>query len=349
MQYRTLANYCGVMMLGSLVLSSCHPYAGTGKMKETVVMGYGKGTIEKRVTKPSDKKIGIQAYSTQVITMIIGYAFKQASKEVEKRRDGDFQVENAPIGADSAFPDDGFIVVLRTVQDDDNRYPDVAGVADFLDNRPGSLGAQLLDQICSPRATSTFRVTETQLIQAVKKSLRGKNIEARQKIAFLAICPIFPIRDQPTNSEPLYAIGFDGAYYPLFTGQRFVFERQSLVRKYTDSKEVMSIELYGPNGSGFSTGVIPIPVLWTPPDTGKMWVTAEQWITDLPEDQKKEMERLLDLDYDNSTNRGTFVKARRLIIPLIKGDAFVDESSNGTKLIQDGLEALKKEAKGIAN
>jgi hypothetical protein len=338
---------CGVMVCGMLAISSCHPYAGTRNMKETVVMGYGKGTIEKRVIKQTDDKFGIKRFSAQIGVIIIGYAFQQASREVEKRRDGDFKVENAPIRADGSFPSDGFVIVLRTVHDKNNKYPDVANVADFLENRPGSLAAELVNQICAPRSTSTFRITEAQLIDAVKKSFGVEKYDSQHKIAYLAICPLFPIRNQPAGSEPLYAIGFDGAYYPLFKGQRFVFERQSLVRKYTDSKEVMSIELYGPNGSGFSTGVIPIPVLWTPPNTGKMWVTAEQWIKDLPEEQQKQMESLLDLSYAKSTNRGTFVKARPEIIPLIKGDAFVDESSDGTKLIQDGLDAIKGEAESL--
>ena len=178
------------------------------------------------------------------------------------------------------------------------------------------------------------------MIFAIRNSLSGVKYGAQHKIAYLAICPLFPIYDRPKNSDALYAVGFEGAYYPLFKGQRFAFERQGLVRKYTDSKEVMSLELYGPNGSGFSTGLIPIPVLWSPPSSGRMWVTADQLIKDLPEDQQKKMNSILDLSYKNSSNRGTFVNTSSGIMPLLKGDAYVDESGDGTKLLIKGIEKL---------
>lgn len=331
------------------LLVQCHPYSGTGSKTKVVSITYG--SHYRTVTKSQDPSkiegFGAGVIATQVATYLVGYIFTEAGKQVKKVRDGKFGDRGAPLYSTPDFPNGGYLLILRTVADPDNKYQHVATVNDLLAGKRDTAGGALRHQILeNTQGSNQSRLGASELQQAIKKSTSGKEISETDKVGFLAICPIISLSGKPAGADNVYGIGLAGIYFPLLNGLRFNGEETSLARRVAKSSEVMDLEIYGPNGSGFTTGVAKIPLVWSPPSRGESprWITGGEIFGSLIDDEQKEqLKQILSEDLNGRLKgRQAFVAPSRGIRPLLRADFQVLEGGETTGWILKGLEKAKE-------
>ena len=334
------------------LMCQCSPYAGTNKSTSAVSIGYGKmAKLRAKIEKPPEGVESVPMLSTAAVaTYIIGYVFSEADKAVTKARTGDYGKKGVRLKNTGDFPEGGFLLITRTIKDPKNNLAGVATVGDFKAGAGGTAGGSLLSAIVSETKDSAGRLpSRSSITGAFADSLKGTNASDDDKIALLALCPLMKL--EGNTGARVYAIGLDGIYYPVMGGSRFGIEAPELSRRVAKSKESMTLEIYGPNGSGFTTGVAKIPMVWNPP-TGKEqdpWLTGDEILAQLYDDtQQKEMKDLLTRNAEaRLSKRQAFMQPAPSIRPLLCGDFQVSETSEATGWIKKGIEKLQKETKGL--
>lgn len=336
-RFRLLACLSGLGML-----AQCHPYSGTGSQTRLTSMRYGS-----EYRQETEELHGFGAATGAALTSyLVGYLFSQAGKEIRRVRDGKFGEVGADLHATRTFPTNGYLLILRTVKDPDNKYPDVASVRDLRSGADGTIGSSLRRKIVSnTQGDGRSRLNADAFDEALESCLAGKVNEDSDKVGFLAICPLVPLEDGPSDASKVYGIGLAGMYFPLLNGLRFRGEETSLARRIAKSREVMDVEIYGPNGSGFTTGAAKIPLVWSPPGSGRTaeWITGDMLYKALPDtEQRKELEKILSVSAEERLkNRQAFIAPAENIRTLLRADYQVVEGGETTGWIIKGLEKAK--------
>ncbi len=337
------------------ILSQCSPYAGTNSDTTGTSIGYGRSqrsvVITKEETDPTIAGAPIIT-TTAVATYIVGYIFSEVDEAVTKARTGDYGRKGVSLQNTGGFPDGGFLVITRTIKDSGNKFSSVATVSDFKSGKSGTIGGDLLTTIASTAKDSKGnKPSKSEISKAFSQALKGTKAGDSDKIALLALCPLMKL--EGNSGATVYAIGLDGIYYPLLGASRFGIESPDLARRIAKSKESMTLEIYGPNGSGFTTGVAKIPLVWNPPggSISDSWLTSKELLGHLYDDaQQKNLRDLLVKDAEvRLTKRQAFIKPSERIRPLLRADFQVSETSEATGWIKDGIDSLEKEAKGLVN
>lgn len=337
----------------AILINACSPYAGTRKMERKTSIGYAAAkSRELTTTSPSGSKIktfGVLG-GAEIAVFVVGLIFTEADKAVTKARKGDYKAVGRQLAGTGTFPNNGYLVLARTISDPDNKFPEIAGVKDFINYTPGTAGADLVRTI-----SKSANITPESLRATFKNSV-SPDRDNNDKISMLTLCEVVPLTGNSTSTG-LYGVTFGGLYYPLLAGSRFAGESTDIFTRISKSKEAMLLEIYGPNGSGYTTGIIKVPLAWSPP--GKRgerapWLTGDDLLRAYAntnnEDQIKELEELLK---QNSTERldrrQAFVEPKGISISTLRGDYMVSETSEATGWILKAVGKAKDAAEGAVS
>lgn len=328
----------------SLTLVQCTPYAGHKSSRPAALTyspaqrGTSSGVQIKSVTLAG---VGVSA-----ATYIIGYLFEQADKAITKAREGDYSAsEYVPALATS--PGDGYFVILRTVKPSVN-LGKVATVADFTANAPGTPGGILYGQMLDSKSVARGN------IRSVVRNLAVKNkIPLDEHIALLAVCPV--VRMNAEEAPAIYAVLLDGMYFPVLKGRRFAGESSDLVSRVAKSKESMTLEVYGPHGSGYTSGTVKVPLVWSPPgkeDAAAHWVSSNALKAALnarhDKDGIESLDHLAERDVDKRlARRQAFLAPSPSYARYVRADAKVSETTEATGWILKLTSKLKDEVTGL--
>jgi len=360
MNARTLRRHAAWTSL--LLLSQCSPYAGTEGVTKKVSLGYGN-LVGK--SEPADhageQSIGIPT-PAGVATWLIGFVVTQVDKQVTEMRTGDYAAKGVDLQTRS-FPENGFLVVVRTIADPEGKYPQIASVGDFISHNIGTPGGDLNSTIAntttvtgiSPDGHLSSRklgLSSPQLSAAVKRALANEKDDKKptadtDRIALLAVCPILKLDKAPANASRVYGVGLSGLYFPLMAAARFGGESSDLFDRIAKAKEAMTLEVYGPNGSGYTTGIIKVPLVWSPPHKGERaeWVTGSSILEEIKRRHDKDGATSLGQLFDEDAisrlkQRTAFVSPRPSIQPLLRADAKVSETSEATGWIVKAVDEV---------
>jgi hypothetical protein len=336
-----------ISLASCLLFTQCSHYANTKLKTSAASVGYGTNyrvVVEKKKIKMGSYGAGFT--TATAAAYIVGYIFTQTDKEITKARTGDYGHANVTLTNTSQFPEGGYLVVVRTIQDPKNEFPGIAGTEDFITRRENTAGAQLHAQIVksskldSGGTLSAFGLSKA-LSDALDNAPDGRKIQSTDKIAMLAVCPIIKLNNLPSGAEKLYGVGLTGVYFPILSASRFGLESTSLSKRITQSREALVIEVRGPNGSGYTTGQIAVPLVWNPPAKGERadWVSSKQIFEQLY--SKDEREQLNQLVVDDAlkriSNGDAFVAPRDGIRPILRANFKVTETSKATNWISKGV------------
>jgi len=333
----------------AVLANGCSPYSGTRKMGEKTSFGYAAALPRTTTNKPSGgglKALGFLG-GAEIGVFVIGLIFTEADKAVTKARTGDYTAEGRKLSGTGTFPRNGYLVLARTISDPDNKFPEIAGANDLINSTPGTAGEQLAREI-----SLKARISRNSLGETLRKSL-GPNLKDDDKISMLALCEVVPLQGNSTGTD-LYGVTFGGMYYPLLAGSRFVGESTDTFTRISKSKEAMLLEIYGPNGSGFTTGIVKVPLAWSPPahkGERALWLTGDDLLKAYSnthnKDQIKELKQLLDNKADERlARRQAFVEPKGISLNTLRGDYGVSETSEATGWILKAVGKAKDAAEG---
>lgn len=303
----------------------------------------------------SGKSITLGAVAGQLIGILV----KQINKKIEEARKGDYSATGVEIG-DETFPDHSYILVVRTIKDPDSRFTNIASVGELLDEsgksargarHQATCGGRLLDSITNSQGPHP---SAGDLRNALVKALGDSKENRSDRIALLAICPVIPLGETTNGEARLYGIGLSGAYYPLLAGARFQGESYDLYERISKAKESMTLEVYGPNGSGYSTGLVKVPLVWSPPkcpNDDAEWVTSERIRDEIKrgrndKDGDKALASLFEADFHKRLQqRSGFVPPYDDYRDMLCADVKVSETSEATgwivKLVEQAADKGK--------
>jgi hypothetical protein len=329
-------------ILISTSVVACNSFSGTKAIGKSVSIGYGTST-----KTYSQKTAGAGA-----ATFLIGYIFKELDKAITEARTGNFGDKGIRLSGTGSFPKNGHLIIVRTVSDPANNFPNIAGVKDFLQKTPGTPGDELRKEIIRSSSIDSQDL-ERSLAQAIQNADKP-SIEDTDKISLLVYCPIIQLETGITNAANIYGVTLSGMYYPLLAGSRFAGESSDIFSRISKSKESMVVEIYGPQGSGFTTGVVQVPLAWSPPsskDERAQWVTSEKLFDTYKARHNTDLKKLLDdvLQKDGNIrldHRQAFIQPRRNIRPLLRADFSVSETSEATGWIIKLMEKAEEQLKG---
>jgi hypothetical protein len=334
------------------LLSNCSPYSKSQSLTREFTVAYGatRGRISQPA--PSNMKNAVGAGPAALAaTYLVGYLFDEVSDKIKEERAGDFLKKGIVLNTNSAFPNGGYLVVVRTVADPEGRFPGVATVEDFLaEDRPNTPGGRLKKQMVRSAGNKKdgYILDPSELSGTVKAALKH-DVKPHDKIALLALCPMIPL-NQESNDAKIYAIGLTGVYYPIIGGSRFSVESEDLVRRIAKSKEAMTLEIYGPQGTGYTTGVAKVPLVWNPPpkESDAQWMDSKALFGNLiAQEQEQELQELLSVKMNSRlSKRQAFVEPRKDIRSLLRADVSVRESSDATGWLLKQVDKAEKEMKG---
>jgi len=329
------------------ILSSCSHYSNTKKDEKSFSMSYGESPkVVKMKRNPNADRQGIRGFKKMgfdpasfALDIVVGYIFDVVNDEVAERRNGDSDAVGVNLGDTSSFPHNGFLLVMRVVKDPKNEFSNIASVKDFMEGKANSIGGALL-----AASANDIAVKPSSIVAAAKRTLKGKKYSATDKIGLFVLCPIQKLK----GAKGVYAITLGGMYYPLAGGSRFGFEQPDIARRVSKAKEALSLEVYGPNGSGYSTGVVDVPLVWSPPsskDTSAKWISAKELKDALIDgDQSKQLDVLLSANLAaRLATRSAFIRAKSDVAHLLRGNAFLRESSKVSGWLKKGIDSLEDE------
>lgn len=325
----------------------CSPHSGTGDLTRQVSMGYGS------VSKSPKVEVEMFGSASSIGSYLIGYLFSEIDEAITDERTGDYPKQKTFLLQGAAgFPGNGYFLIVRTIRDDSDQFSGIAGVSDFISGKEGTPAARLIQEIVrSASAGDDIALDGRALSKTLDSCLDPDQKGDRDKIALLAICPVLRLEGDgfPEHAEPLYAVGLTGMYFPLLWSSRFQIESIDAVRRLAKSRESMTFEIYGPNGSGYSTGIVKLPLVWNPPDRrgGEApWLSGvelrKHLVSKEDEDalgaalQKKAAERL--------ATRQAFVAPSPRIKDYLHADLNIRETSEATGWLLKASANAKKEA-----
>ena len=333
-------------------LSSCSAYSGTKTQDQAFTLAYhSEDTVFRDVNDDGEVKL-----LNTATDFLIGLAFDWAADRVTEMRTSEYSKEGIFVPGLSTFGQrtrgssvPGCLVIVRTIKDPGGEFSNIASVANFRKNSENTPASRLLDKI-----SRSSDLSENQLARTITEQLdRQGKVGPNDRIAFLALCPISRLSGVPSGSDTLYGISFGGMYYPLLGASRFkgegFFETNKIARRFVDSKEAVQVELYGPNGSGYTSGIVNIPVAWAPPQNRNdeaEWISP-QMISEgigLNTDEILALKKALNTNAgDRLSRRSAFVSARSGIAPHLRANISLTENSDVTGWLLKGLEKLQEE------
>lgn len=336
-----------VCFSASFALAQCTPFAGH---KSSVPAAITYSPVAKATsTGPQTKSAILAGVGVSVATYIIGYLFEQADKAITKAREGEYAASDyVPALANS--PGNGYFVILRTVKPS-TKLGKVATVADFINEAPDAPvtpGSILHQQMLASGSVAAGNIRAE-----VKKLAIKSKIPFDEHIALLVVCPV--ARMNPDESPAIYGVLLDGMYFPVLKGRRFAGESSDIVSRVAKSKESMTLEVFGPNGSGYNTGTIKVPLVWSPPGKGEepaAWVSSAKLKEALDKRNAKDgieaLDKLTDRDVDKRlARRQAFLPPDASYARYVRADAKVSETTEATKWILKLTAKLKDEVTGL--
>ena len=339
-----------IALLFSLLGSNCSSYSKSQALTREVSVGYGQGVSPKRPENMQHLMgAGLDLGSTAA-SYVIGYIFDEVTDRIREERAGDITKKGIVLNDTSTFPRGGYFVVIRTVSDPDgSRFPGVATVEDFIKNRTGTLGGDLNKAVVkSASGKDGAALTSGRLSKTVDAALK-REVAAGDKIALLVVCPILPLNEGGAGAS-IHAIGLTGIYYPIIGGARFSVESQDLARRIAKSKESMTLEVYGPQGTGYSTGVAKVPLVWNPPTKGgnAQWMdSAALYGSLIDKGQRRELGDLLTKKMNSRlAKRQAFVAPDDDIRPLLRADLKVLEATEATGWLLEQVDKVEQDING---
>ncbi len=186
------------------------------------------------------------------------------------------------------------------------------------------------------------------------RDLAAKNkIPLDEHIALLTVCPV--VRMNPDESPAIYAVLLDGMYFPVLKGRRFAGESSDIASRVAKSRESMNLEVYGPHGSGYTSGIVKVPLVWAPPgkeDAAAGWVSSDALKTALNARHNKDgiesLEELTERDVDKRlARRQAFLAPNASYARYVRADANVSETTEATGWILKLTAKLKDEVTGL--
>lgn len=272
---------------------------------------------------------------------VIGYLIKEADKAVTKARTGDYGATGQNVSR-LDFSGRGYLLALHTVKTSP-KLSKVATLKDFLSNQPGTAGHDLRTQMAAQS------VAGADVAAAVRRLVTQAQIDAGDHIALLVVCPVkrLPAADLPANAPAVYAVSLDGLYFPVLSAKRFKGESHNLVQRLAKENESMTLEVYGPTGTGYTTGVVNVPLAWFPPEKSgnAQWLGRDRVAQEMDahhnEAAKKQLEQLL------SNDTAAALAARRAVVApssstkaLLRADVHISETSDATGWLVKGIDKL---------
>lgn len=335
------------LVLAALALSQCSPYSGTSKLTKTEAIGYGS-QFHAEPPKSTGRPSFGAAPVAMAATYLIGYIFNEVGDRITKARTGSYGPKGAHLTNTDQFPKGGYFVIIRTIRDEENKFPNLASVNDFIKGTKGTAGGNLKYEILQS-AEDGGSLTGTSLTKTVFSSVGGK-YDNTDKLALLAVCPILKL-DEKSGSMGLYGIGLTGIYFPVLKASRFGLESSSLSKRITSSKESMTLEIHGPNGTGYTTGVAKVPLVWNPPQKGSEseWMDSKLIFSHLTDkDQKDQIKELISQDaMFRLSKQQAFVAPSPATRRYLFADVGVSETSEATGWLVKEVKALEKKANGL--
>lgn len=337
-----------VCLAACLALAQCTPYAGhKSSMSTEAFLAYRPAA---KITKggPQTESAMLAGAAVSAATFIIGYLFEQADKAITKAREGEYSASDY-VPALATSPGNGYFVILRTVKPS-AKLAEVTTVADFIDEAPERetpgrrLHAAMVHSGCVAAGN----------IRPVVRDLAAKNkIPLDEHIALLVVCPV--VLMNPQESPAIYAVLLDGMYFPVLKGRRFAGESSDLFSRVAKSQESMTLEVYGPHGSGYTSGIVKVPLVWTPPGKGGErggWVSSDRLKEVLNARHNKDgietLDQLTERDVDKRlARRQAFLPPDASYARYVRADAKVSETTEATGWILKLTAKLKDEVTGL--